>query len=96
MHPDFKVNESFSEFVKKNLNISPSFALKLWTIDEILSRYKKLEYLSISFDEYDGRKDEILFLMRSHPGFASMRQDINDDFDLDDMDLNEWISIFLN
>ena len=27
--------------------------------------YKKLEYLSISFDEFCGRKDEILFLMQN-------------------------------
>ncbi len=82
-----EVDESFNVFVKKNLNISPHYALKLRTVGKIWYRYKKFEHLSISFDEFYRRKDEILFLMQNHPDIASAWQDINDDFDLD-IDLN--------
>ena len=84
-----EIDEPFNVFVKKNLNISPRYALKLRTVGKIWYWYKKLEHLSISFDEFYRRKDEILFLMHNHPDIVSAWQDINDDFDLDDINLND-------
>ena len=84
-----KVDKSFNVFVKKNLNLSPRYALKLRTVGKIWYPYKKFEHLSISFDEFYRRKDEILFLMLNHPDIASAWQDNSDDFDLNDMNLND-------
>ena len=84
-----KVNEPFNVFVGKNLNVSARYALQLRTVGEIWYRYKKLEHLSISFDEFYRQKNEILFLMQNRrPDIVSAWQDISDDFDLDDMGLN--------
>ena len=84
-----EVDDPFNVFVKENLNISSRYALKLRTVGKIWYRYKKFEHLSIFFDEFYRRKDEILFLMQNHPVIASVWQDINDVFDLDDMNLND-------
>lgn len=48
-----------------------------------------LEHLSISFDEFYCQKDKILFLRQNHPGIVSVQENINDDYYIDDMDLND-------
>jgi hypothetical protein len=84
-----EVKEPFNVFVKKSLSISSRYALKLRTVGKIWFQYKKLEHLSISFNEFYRRKDEILFLMRNHPGIASSWQDDLVLEDIKDMDLND-------
>jgi hypothetical protein len=85
-----EVKEPFNVFVKKSLDISSHYALKLRTLGKIWFQYKKLEHLSISFDEFYHQKDEILSLMHNHPVIASSWQDI--DFETEDMDVNEDVN----
>jgi len=61
-----EIREPFNIFIQNNLNISSRHALRLRTVGKIWFKFKGLEHLSISFDEFYRRREEIVEMLESN------------------------------
>lgn len=60
-----EIHITFDNFIEQKLNISGRYARKLRVVGQIWYKYKKLENLAISFDEFYKRRNDIETLMEN-------------------------------